>query len=179
MLRAPRDYSEANGYRISHRTNAVTVYRFSFGQHAIGKLSPHSPLVFAQTAVEISLMALLASRLRQHSSGDDMKRFMNDSGFSHALPQAAAARRCTIATKQAYYHDPHVEPLSHRLRSAARGLPPRELSDPCSTCVRTRRCFYAALRCSSVATRSGGRRDRHRPHAGTGNALVLRQGTER
>jgi hypothetical protein len=38
MLRAPRDYSEANGYRISHRTNAVTVYRFSFGQHAIGKL---------------------------------------------------------------------------------------------------------------------------------------------
>jgi hypothetical protein len=43
-------------------------------------------LVFAQSAVEISLMPVIASRLRQHAAGDHVKDFMSGSlTFAHAL----------------------------------------------------------------------------------------------
>jgi hypothetical protein len=43
-------------------------------------------LVFAQSAVEISLMPLIAARLRQYAAGNQVKGFMSDSlTFAHAL----------------------------------------------------------------------------------------------
>jgi hypothetical protein len=49
------------------------------GEHA-------ASLVFAQSAIEITLMPLLSKRLREFASGDNVKSFMSDSlKFSHAL----------------------------------------------------------------------------------------------
>jgi hypothetical protein len=56
----------------------------AFEAAAVGDYAPS--LVFAQSAVEISMMPVIASRFRRHSSGENVKRFMVDSlSYGHAL----------------------------------------------------------------------------------------------
>jgi hypothetical protein len=56
----------------------------AFEAAAVGDYAPS--LVFAQSAVEISMMPVIASRFRQHSSKENVKRFMVDSlSYGHAL----------------------------------------------------------------------------------------------
>jgi len=56
----------------------------AFEAAAAGDYAPS--LVFAQSAVEISMMPVIASRFRQHSSGESVNRFMVDSlSYGHAL----------------------------------------------------------------------------------------------
>jgi hypothetical protein len=56
----------------------------AFEAAAAGDYEPS--LVFAQSAVEISMMPVIASRFRVHSSGENVKRFMVDSlSYGHAL----------------------------------------------------------------------------------------------